>query len=241
MFDPSAQFELQVCPNGRQSADEYFHQGSIWIEGRENSKYTLIFTNRSSNRVMVVFSVDGLDTIKGQPAGLNSDGYIVNARSNIEVPGWTLDNTSAAEFFFSKAGRSYVTSSGNNTNNTGVIGAMVFKEQITWPTLHRQAMVRSKSIDMGNNAWYSSSASLVPQDIGTGFGNATQFNTVSATFNKANPTAPDAILAIYYNTAKNLEKLGINVRTIHTRYNNSSAEPFPAYTSGCKPPLGWTK
>jgi len=290
MFDPSAQFELQVCPNGRRAADEYLHQGTIWIEGRENSRYTLKFTNRSPNRVMVIFSVDGLDTIKGQPAGPNSDGYVVDANSSIEVPGWTLDRGTAAEFYFSKAGRSYVATSGNSTSNTGVIGAMVFREilyyqeplQYTaaaypqWTTsgatlsppngsipvagLYNsptsallnaapQNAVASAAMGIYQMSSLSSvqptasvvrSASTVSQDVGTGFGDATEFNTSQVVFNRANPNIPDAILAVYYNTAKNLQKMGIQIRTARNKYDNSTASPFPGYTTGCKPPPGWT-
>lgn len=282
MFDPLGQFELQICPNGRAAADEYFHNGVVWIEGRENSRYVIKFTNRTPNRVMVIFSVDGLDTIKGQPAGPNSEGYVVNANDSLEVPGWTLDNNNAAEFYFSKAGKSYVTASGSNTSNTGVIGAMVFKEQqyvgfVTTPYTFTSTGIGagypiggmqtgaiaglgwnssvdySKTINMSaapsvvslNNIYTGASAvrsasATVSQDVGTGFGDATQFNTTHTVFNKANPNVPDGILAIYYNSAKNLQKMGIQLRTKSNKYDNSTATPFPAYRSGCTPPPGWT-
>jgi hypothetical protein len=285
----NSQFELQVCPNGRSKADEYLHQGSIWIEGREGSNYILRFINRSPNKVAVIFSVDGLDTIKGEPAGLNSDSYIVNANDSLEVPGWLLNNSSAAEFYFAKAGHSYVAASGNNTAHTGVIGAMVFREKVvypawsptwpwhgtpipftpTWPytvcnTVYNAqnstkeiaddatvASAESSGILRGagstggaiNNmmAQNMGQMSMTSQDVGTGFGNPTEFNTTSIAFTRANPTVPDAILAIYYNTAKNLQRMGINIRTIHNKYDSSNANPFPAYQSstGCQPPPGW--
>lgn len=316
MIDPSAQFELQVLPNGRSAADEYLHQGAIWIEGRESSKYVLKFTNRSPNRVNVIFSVDGLDTIKGQPAGPRSEGYVVNANDSLEIPGWTLDDKTAAEFYFSKAGRSYVAASGNSTSNTGVIGAMVFKER---PVYQYNQFTPMTYVSTGNPMWSGSlvqqggigvagtlnsydasygltaggiaggspaggspvanggvvmnvmaqnavasasiatptaatqnatsslrsvaksipTASPVTQDVGTGFGNATDFSTYKITFNRANDTVPDAVLAVYYNTAKNLQKMGINIKTSRTRYDNSTAQAFPAYSPGCTPPADW--
>ena len=307
MFDPTAQFELQVLPNGRSAADEYLHQGAIWIEGRESSRYVLKFTNKSAGRVNVVFSVDGLDTIKGQPAGPNSQGYVVNAWDSVEVPGWLLDTSTAAEFYFAKAGKSYVASSGQNTSNTGVIGAMVFKEQqpnyyqynttvqpvasgwypgatpianpqpwgiwhqlnpsngavsrtVTIDTIgqnsqqagaavapttsvyHSQPVERRVSLDTPQTATLGvkSSVASVSQDVGTGFGNATEFTTVTAQFNRANATQPDAILAIYYNTLQNLQKMGIQVKTARINYATaSSANPFPTYSPGCKPPGDW--
>ena len=310
MIDPSAQFELQVLPNGRSAADEYLHQGAIWIEGRESSKYVLKFTNRSPNRVNVIFSVDGLDTIKGQPAGPRSEGYVVNANDSLEVPGWMLDDKTAAEFYFSKAGRSYVAASGNATSNTGVIGAMVFREETyvyspytyvssgiypTWsgslvtsgdtgiaggiynalPMNTIAAGVAGSSplngTSVTNGGMYTATSTtsatvasvqqmqasasmaqsklatksvmrsvpLVEQEVGTGFGNATDFSTTQIQFNRAHDTVPDAILAVYYNTAKNLQKMGINIKTTRTRYDNSSAQAFPAYQTGCTPPPDW--
>ena len=70
MFSSDANFELQIRPRGRSAADEYYHQGNWFIEGREGNNYTLWFNNRTNHRVMAIFSVDGLDVCKGQPAGL---------------------------------------------------------------------------------------------------------------------------------------------------------------------------
>lgn len=82
------------------------------------------------------------------------------------------------------------------------------------------------------------SVNFISQDVGTGFGEATNWNTTTTQFVKANPTTPDAILAMYYNTAKNLEKMGIRIRT--KRDISYQANPFPAYTTGCKPPPDWS-
>lgn len=304
MFDSSGQFEMQVCPNGRAAADEYLHQNTMWIEGREGSRYILRFINRSPGRVCVIFSVDGLDTIKGQPAGPNSEGYIVDANSSLEIPGWKLDDSSAAEFYFNKIGKSYAATSGASTSNVGVIGAMVFREAAvyaqafqpyTWsglslnsvalgggmsssaslagpqgitgafgsagpvgaaggagmsygcttasaaaPMLLSANMMTSNA--MGSRAVTASAAmpqNLVSQDVGTGFGDATTFHTSQARFTRWSPGQPDAVLVLYYNTAKNLQKMGIQLRSKNLKYNNSTAKAFPAYNNGCTPPIGW--
>lgn len=84
------------------------------------------------------------------------------------------------------------------------------------------------------------SQNVVSQEIGTGFGNATDWQTITTQFKRNNPTQPDTIMAVYYNTARNLEKMGINLR----RKNNveHKANPFPAFSStspGCITPPGW--
>lgn len=283
MFSSDANFELQVRPRGRSAADEYYHQGNWFIEGREGNNYTLWFNNRTNHRVMVILSVDGLDVCKGQPAGPNSDGYIVDALSSIEIPGWKLDNQNAAEFYFSGIGKSYASVSNANTNNVGVIGAMVFREQAQyvnpfpgWTT----GVVTAGGIDPGNWAGQSMiynggmmsgitrgtatshpgvacsstvgmntvgmnsvqlCASGASPGVGTGFGNSTQFKTAEVQFIRANVSIPDALMVVYYNSARNLQRMGIQLRTKRSRYDTSNASAFPGYTTGCTPPSGWTK
>ena len=247
MFDPSAQFVLVVCPLGRRPADEYYHQGQVWIEGREGSNYTIRFTNRSPNRVLAIFSVDGLDVLKGKPAGHLSEGYVVNGNSTLDIPGWKLDNQTAAEFYFSRSDKSYVAKIGGNVSNTGVIGAMVFKEwqppvynnytYAATPTSsgYNPNALRGISSTMGMNSIQSVNA--VSASVGTGFGQATQWNTIPTQFVRENHSMPNAILAVYYDSSKNLQRRGIILKS---RYNPSvSNTAFPAYTSGATPPPGW--
>lgn len=268
MFDPSAQYELSVCPRGRSPADEYYHQGQVWIEGREGNNYTLRFSNRSSERVLVVLSVDGLDVLKGHPAGHLSEGYVVNANSVVDVPGWKVDNNTAAEFVFGKVGKSYVTKMGHNANNSGVIGAMVFKELIQtsvspltfvsatpfyqpnynpiWMTptaggTSTSSIARSytpSSASINNMAIGAVSAAQgFNSNLGTGFGDSTQWNTQSTTFQRG---APSAIMALYYDNARGLQRRGIVLKSRYT--SSTGTNPFPAYNNGgVPPPPGWTK
>lgn len=292
MFNTTRQYELTVRPLGRKPADEYFHNGAIWIEGREGNSYTIDLTNRSNRRALFILSVDGLDVLEGKPAGLESQGYVIPAGQTISVPGWKVNDQQAAEFFFSRSRESYVNSIGGSTTNTGVIGAMVFKEyqdpalgpfdidiaryysgnstnhntrmyspivpNNTWinnslsaGTTINAATVQAAAANIPTNQAYPSngevktsggilSQNYVSQEVGTGFGNATNWQTVSTQFRRDNPTQPDTIMAIYYNTARNLEKMGIRLR----RKNDVQykANPFPAYSStspGCPTPPGW--
>ena len=243
MFDSSAQYQLEICPLGRRPADEYYHQGQVWIEGREGSTYTLRFTNRSPGRVLAIFSVDGLDVLKGKPAGHLSQGYVVNGNSTLEIPGWKLDAATAAEFFFSRSNKSYVAKIGGNVGNTGVIGAMVFREyQCNFPSSNINKLTFNNPSSSAADHIYRHSGSAVSlnsvtQSVGTGFGSATQWNTVNTQFNRENPTVPNAIMAVYYDSSKNLQKRGIVMRT---RYGTTvSNTAFPAYTNGATPPPGW--
>jgi len=286
MFDHTRQFEITIRPLGRNSADEYYHNGAIWIEGREGNNYTIDLSNRSNRRALFILSVDGLDVLEGKPAGLESQGYVIPAGQTISVPGWKVNDQQAAEFYFSRSRESYVNSIGGSTTNTGVIGAMVFQEYIDmsgWSTTNitrnHDTNISPIPYNLSNNSWLadsvdrrvslnatsiqSSIASIpmgstpvsevktsggilgqnyVSQDVGTGFGNATDWQTQATQFKRNNPSQPDCILAIYYNTAKNLEKMGIRLR--RKRDVEYKANPFPAYSStspGCPTPPGWKK
>lgn len=292
MYDTNRKYEMLIRPKGRGAADEYFHEGSIWIEGREGSDYTIELRNHTPSRVLFILSVDGLDVLEGQPAGLTSQGYVVPAYQVTNVPGWRINGREAAEFFFSRSRESYVNNIGGSTANTGVIGAMVFSEyqapgQGPFPIAQYYSGTTSgpqMSSIVRNTAWVGANllesserridsntvkaatamltsnsmevktsggihgvsvpstniaSNLVTQDVGTGFGASTDWCTSETVFRRANPSMPDCVLAIYYNTARNLEKMGIRLR--RKRDVSYKADPFPAYSSpgGCKPPPGW--
>lgn len=50
----------------------------------------LVFTNRGYARVMVLFSINGLNPMDGKPALRSSKGYVVPARGQLEVDSSTL-------------------------------------------------------------------------------------------------------------------------------------------------------
>lgn len=225
MFCANRHYELLVRPKNRTAADEYYHQGNVWIEGREGNDYCIELRNHTATPAEFVVSVDGLDVLQGQPAGAHSPGFIVPAFGITVVQGWNINNQQAAAFLFSRKSTSYVNLIGGSTTNTGVIGAMVFAQKP--PVL------------VARTAWMQNAlvASSFSGSLGTGFGETVNQNLVPQHFEKATPGAPQAILAVYYNTAKNLEKMGIKLR--RRRDVSYQADPFPAYQSGCKPPPGW--
>lgn len=225
MFCANRHYELLVRPKNRTAADEYYHQGNVWIEGREGNDYCIELRNHTATPAEFVVSVDGLDVLQGKPAGAHSPGFIVPAFGITVVQGWNINNQQAAAFLFSRKSTSYVNLIGGSTTNTGVIGAMVFAQKppvlVTRTPWMQNALV----------------ASSFSGSLGTGFGETVNQNLVPQHFEKATPAAPQAILAVYYNTAKNLEKMGIKLR--RRRDISYQADPFPAYQSGCKPPPGW--
>lgn len=107
---------------------EYFHEGATFIEGREGKDFTIKISNNRNNRVLAIPSVDGLSVLDGKPASHDSMGYIVPAHTSITIPGWTLDQTAAAKFFFTQKEDSYTTRTAAGTQ-TGVIGVIFYDEK----------------------------------------------------------------------------------------------------------------
>jgi len=226
MRDSSGRFEFSVHPQGKTPADEYWHNGNVFIEGRDNSTYTLRFTNHFNKRVLAIFGVDGLCVQTGKPAGFASPGYVINPSQVLEIPGWSLNMNQAAEFYFSRKEDSFVNSIGGNVSNAGVIGCMVFEEaQPLTPVFRTFNAVQPT---FGTNTSYTAGgivSASVTNELGTGIGNTVDFNVVGTQFNRLTPQVPQALMVIYYNSAKNLQKMGIQLKT--KRFDTYNPNPFP--------------
>lgn len=122
-------YSVEILVNDK-PVTQYKHKGKVYIEGRKNSNYKIRLVNDSYQRVLMVVSVDGLSIQDGKPCGNESDGFLVNARSHWDIPGWMLDNKEAASFKFGAKGASYASDKGPEAiKNTGVIGVLVFTEK----------------------------------------------------------------------------------------------------------------
>jgi len=76
-------------------------------------------------------------------------------------------------------------------------------------------------------------------EVGTGFGESFDQNVNMVDFKRKSET-PVGQLVIFYDSRKNLEKRGIEVRPDHWSPDRVSPNPFPGMPSvGCKPPPNW--
>lgn len=110
----------------------YGHQGRTYVEAREGSQFTLRLKNNTAARVEAVISVDGLSVLDGEPAAVNSRGYILAAYQSYDVVGWRKDLASCARFIFSARGESYAAKTGQ-PRDIGVVGLMAWKEKTAPP------------------------------------------------------------------------------------------------------------
>lgn len=254
MFNtPTSPVELRVVINNR-AATEYHKDGMTFIEGRKGSNFTLRVTNRlSAQRVHVVISVDGLNITTGKPAAMTDSGYVIGASSSIDIPGWLLDGNTAASFAFSSKKESYAQQGGGNTTNCGVIGVAVWSEKKpeiihkgilrgiskgfqhdVWDASYNNSPYdrRIGSMDSNSDAVYAQAASASVNNLGTEFGERTDFSTKSVDFKN------DSIietLVLYYDDAKGLKARGIEVKK-PAMTTAPTPNPFPG---GCTPPVNW--
>lgn len=259
MKDSSNKIEFIVRPKGRTPADEYYHKGNTFIEGRENSNYTIELRNLTGRRLNAVVSVDGLAVTDGKPASYDSDGYLIDPYQTVIIPGWMVSNQQAAEFVFSKRGASYGNQMGQE-DNAGVIGVAVFEEKIeslqpyNIPNYyngnpHSYPVVGYPPIDIGSANQYRSSATksvniaasssnAVEPTMGTGFGDAVYFKTTAVQFEKASQS-PSCVLLTYYDSASNLQKMGIKLKDRNLTSGYQKAFPASSSPSYCEPPPSW--
>ncbi len=251
MYDFSNQYGFFVTINGSRVTEYNHTDGNTYIEGRMGSEYQLELVNDSFERVLMIPSVDGLSIIDGKPAGLDSSGYIVESRSTVKIPGWKLDSKQAAKFVFDNAKDSYTKKSGQGTNNVGALGLLVFREEVKYMLMNSShnmnsirlgSPVRSTVAPVSNSNsgdWITTaSAQCDSSPMGTGFGKETNFNTTEVEFKKRDPLHPDAMVVLYYDSAKGLEKKGI-ILNYRTQPRPRAFPKYVASTVGCVPPPGW--
>ncbi len=243
MRDTTNQYEIRVLVKDR-SVQEYPHtDGYTYVEGRAGSEYVLELVNLSYERVLMVPSVDGLSVLNGKQDW--EDGYVVNPHATMRVPGWRRDNTKVAAFEFADPRDSYTNRVGNGATNVGVIGLMVYREKQQWPTYSLNSLAIGGGLNsrgmfdagmLGSNSIAAAAGAeatakgLRSSELGTGWGEDTTFHTTEVKFEKRDSSYPDAIVALYYDSSKGLERRGIVVRNNYV--NSSNPNPFPGYTRG---------
>lgn len=227
-------FEFEVLVHGR-PVREYPHEGSVFIEGRQGSEFTLRVRNNSGRRVLAIISVDGLSVMNGQPASRKDGGYVIGPYNSIDVPGWRVDNESVAHFFFGNLPEGYATKMGQPTN-IGVIGAVLY--------LERRPLHSVRLVDCSSGEDSFSFRSLKSPGLATGFGRETEHRVTSVSFDRENTVSAEFV--IRYDTAENLRQRGIHIDSAHKKEDAViAADPFPADRQqphpGCLPPTGWPK
>jgi len=128
MKSSNHEFEMYVLVENK-PIKEYHHEGSVFVEGRAGSEYTIRLRNSAAQRALFVLAVDGLSVLDGQQSSDKSPGYVLSAGETLDVKAYIVDNSTGAKFVFGHKEESYSAQVGQGTDNVGVIGAKVFREK----------------------------------------------------------------------------------------------------------------
>jgi len=110
----------------------YSQYGRRYVPGEPGHRYALRLSNHTSQRVMVVLSVDGVNAVTGQTAGADQAGYVLDPWQTTEIAGWRKSYSDIAQFVFTAIDDSYASRTGR-PDNVGVIGMAVFRERVPEP------------------------------------------------------------------------------------------------------------
>ena len=118
--------ETQILVNGK-PVKKYIHNGKTYIEAKEGSEFSIKIKNNTLNRQLAIVSVDGLSVVDGEAPSDKSRGYIINAKSSVEIKGYRISDSEIASFKFVPRENGYAKSKGT-PENSGGIGIRVFDE-----------------------------------------------------------------------------------------------------------------
>lgn len=120
-------YEVEILINGK-PAKEYSHKGSVYIEGRKDTRFSIRIRNNSYSRRLFVPTIDGLSVMNGEEGRFDSGGYIVEPHKSITIDGWRTSDNEVASFYFSSPEGSYRKKM-KKGDNLGIIGVAVFREK----------------------------------------------------------------------------------------------------------------
>ena len=124
---------MQIVDRSRgEQLSTWRHRGASYVAGRPGDRYAVRLTNRSSGRVLVVLSVDGVNAVSGETAAVGQTGYVLAPYQSAEITGWRKSYSEAAAFYFTALPDSYAART-DRPDNVGVIGAAVFRERVPEP------------------------------------------------------------------------------------------------------------
>ena len=209
---------------------EYRHRGDAWIPGTPGHRYAVRLTNTSSERVLVVLSVDGVNAVSGETADPSQAGYVLSPGQSTDVNGWRKSLDDVAQFVFTDFTDAYATRTGR-PDNVGVIGIAVFDEarppdddapvavQDSMPADASAKSEAAPAAPMGRAA----EARAANQQIGTGHG-AREYARVERTDFVRASAGPVQLTQLRYDDSRALVARGI----IPWRAHADGPRAFPA-------------
>ncbi|MDH6169116.1 hypothetical protein M2282_004280 [Variovorax boronicumulans] len=257
---------MQIAIVDRTSGAElpiYRHRGEYWVAGRPGARYAIRARNAMGERLMAVMSVDGVNVVTGETAGIGQTGYVFGAREFSDITGWRKSDSQIAAFEFAAAGNSYASRTGR-PDDVGVIGVAMFRENIPAPPppsvapspsrdeySSRDGKLRSESSSMGDARAKSAPAEAAASaeapagslarrqapapSLGTAHGRRETSYVGKTNFERAQST-PDEVVRIRYDSRENLIAAGVIPVPPTPRWPRPAGpSPFPGSDPGYVP------
>ncbi len=186
----------------------YHHRGQQWSAGEQGHRFAVQLRNQSSERVLVVLSVDGVNAISGEDAAPYQSGYVLQPWQQVDITGWRKSDDDVAQFVFSPPAASYAARTGRDAN-IGVVGIAVFKERSYRPQALDRVEVTGGRAQARRSAVPAAEAMAAPAPaLGTAHGQRERAPVRTTAFERASST-PDQVSQLRYDSARNLRARGI--------------------------------
>lgn len=206
----------------------HVHENRMYVAGEPGHQYEIRLRNRSSDRLLAVTSVDGVNVISGETAETAQSGYVLAPWDSVEIDGWRKSMDQVATFYFTRLANSYAARTGR-PENVGVIGVAVFRERSRCCRHHpfedraaaapTEPLAREEADASGN-----SSPQQAREKLGTGHGRREDSPVEYVDFQRASST-PEETIVVYYDSRKNLVARGVIPE--QGRYADHRPRPFP--------------
>jgi hypothetical protein len=203
------------------------------VAGRPGGRYAVRLVNLSSERVLAVVAIDGVNVVSGETAAVGQRGYVLEPWQRTEIVGWRKSEDEVAGFEFTALADSYAARTGR-PQDVGVIGVAVFREAPALevsqvrpaPLAEDAAKATAKppaaqpapespradtlaaAAGADRRAEARSQAPVARERLGTGHGERETSVARITTFERAS-ARPDQRLEIRYDSLENLVAAGI--------------------------------
>ena len=209
-----------------QSLPLHWHEGRAYVVGRPGNEYSLVVRNRTSEDLLAVVSVDGVNVLDGQAASVRQGGYVLGPWQNADIRGWRKSLEETAAFYFTSLGDSYAGRTGRPAN-VGVIGVAIFRRaggSVTAPAEAPPYRNESRDDSQASPRMQLKRAeATAAAPLGTGHGRRETSPVREVRFERATEE-PCETLTIYYDSYRNLVAQGVLATPAAPR----DPSPFPA-------------
>jgi hypothetical protein len=219
VFDRTAHRLLPVYERG----------GRSYVAGEPGHEYELRISNDDGGRTLAVASVDGVNVISGETASPDQSGYVLSPYETLNIAGWRKSLSHTAAFYFTKLDDSYAARTGR-PDDVGVIGVAFFRERVRCCTrreeIEEKPPARSQNDAVAPAAPETQASRQKSADsrLGTGHGRS-EYNAAEYTDFERVSEQPEQVIAIYYDSRRNLLAQGIIPRP--PKLAEQRPRPFP--------------